>query len=188
MADNENLKIEMSQIKEYKAKMRKFGQDQRIYVQDLELSICTKQQQLNGRKKNSDYPATEDFAMEAEVNYETDLLEQAKMLQDGGPDAFKPTLKITYENFKLKGQVKAMEQQLHNARADADLIRSFDDDTFAIGREKLARGELVLMNRKLKQEVQKLLRTTQTNQDFELYRTAAHVLTSEYAKYNSPMP
>ena len=43
--------------------------------------------------------------MEAKVNYETDLLEQAKMLH-----AFKPTLKITYENFKLKGQVKAMEQ------------------------------------------------------------------------------
>ena len=110
------------------------------------------------------------------------------MLQDGGPDAFKPTLKITYENFKLKGQIKAVEQQLQNARADADLIRSFDDDTLATGREKLARGELVLMNKKLKQEVQKLLRTTQTNQDFELYRTAAHVLTSEYAKYNTPLP
>ena len=71
-----------------------------------------KQQQLNERKKNSDYSATEDFAMEAEVNYETDLLEQANMLQDGGPDAFKPTLKITYENFKLKGQIKTVEQQL----------------------------------------------------------------------------
>ena len=110
------------------------------------------------------------------------------MLQDGGPDAFKPTLKITYENFKLKGQVKAIEQQLHNARADADLIRSFDDDTLSTGKEKLARGELVLMNRKLEGEVQKLLRTFQQNQDFELYRTAAHVLTSKYAKYNSPLP
>ena len=45
------------------------------------------------------------------------------MLQDGGPEAFKPTLKITYENFKLKGQVKAMEQQLDQVKADADLIR-----------------------------------------------------------------
>ena len=71
------------------------------------------------------------------------------MLQDGGPDAFKPTLKITYENFKLKGQIKAVEQQLQKARADANLIQRFDDNTLAIGREKLARGELVLMNKKL---------------------------------------
>ena len=56
VADNENLKTEISQLKEYKAKMSKFGQEQRKYVQDLELSICTKQQQLNERKKNSDYP------------------------------------------------------------------------------------------------------------------------------------
>ena len=189
VADNGNLKEEISQLKEYKAKMSKFGQEQRKYVQDLELSIDTKQQQqLNERKKSQDYPATEDFAMEAEVNYETDLLEQAKMLQDGSPDAFKPTLKITYENFKIKGQIKAVEQQLHKVRADAELIRNFDDDTLATGREKLARGELVLMNRKLQQEVQKLLRTTQMNPDFELYRTAAHVLTSEYAKYNTPLP
>ena len=75
--------------------------------------------------------------MEAEANYEADLLEQAKMLQDGGPEAFRPTLKITYENFKLKGQVKAMEQQLHKARADADLVRSYDDDKIAAGKEKL---------------------------------------------------
>ena len=59
--------------------------------------------------------------MEAEVNYEADLLDQAKMLQDGGPDAFKPTLKITYENFKLKGQIKAMEQQHYKKGIDADL-------------------------------------------------------------------
>ena len=187
VSDNENLTKEVSQLKEYKVKMSQFGQEQRKYVQDLELSIYTKQQRLSKRKKNSDYLATDDFAMETKVNYETNLLEQAKMLQDGGPDAFNPTLKITYKNFKLKGQVKAMEQQLHNARADADLIRSFDNNTLSTRKEKLARGELVLMNTKLKQEVQKLLRTFQQNEDFELYRTAAHVLTSEYAKYNSPL-
>ena len=93
----------VSSQKSNKAKMSKFSQEQRKYVQDLELSTCTKQQQLNERKKNSDYPATDDFAMAAKVKYEIDLLEQAKMLQDGGSDAFKPTLQITYENFKLKG-------------------------------------------------------------------------------------
>ena len=188
VADNGNLKAEISQLTEYKAKMSKFGQEQRKYVQDLELSIDAKERQLNERKKSQDYPSTEDFAMEAELNYETDLLEQAKMLQDGGPDAFKPTLKITYENHKLKGQIKGVEQQMHKVKEDAELIRTFDNDTLGAGKEKLARGELVLANRKLQQEVQQLLRTTQVNSDLELFRTAAHVLTSEYAKYNAPLP
>ena len=74
----------ISQLKEYKAKMSKFVQEQRKYVQDLELSICTKQQQLNERKKNSDYPATEDFAMEAEVNYETDCWNKLKCCRMAG--------------------------------------------------------------------------------------------------------
>ena len=39
--DNKNLTEEISQLKEYKAKMSKFGQEQRKYVEDLELSICT---------------------------------------------------------------------------------------------------------------------------------------------------
>ena len=122
------------------------------------------------------------------MNYEVDLLDQAKVLQDGGPDAFKPTLKISYENFKLKGQVKAMEQQLHQARADADMIRKYDDETIAAGKEKLTRGELVIMNRKLNDNVQRLIRTPQQGQDFELYKNAAYVLTSEYARYKTPLP
>ena len=64
-------------------------------------------------KKSSDFPTTQDFATEAEISYEADILEQANMLQDEGPEAFKPTLKVTYENFKLKGKVKAIEHQLH---------------------------------------------------------------------------
>ena len=186
--DNKKLADEISQFKEYKAKLTKFSQEQKKYMKDLELSIHNKQQKLNERRKSSNFPTTQDFATEAEINYEADLLEQANMLQDGGPEAFKPTLKITYENFKLKGQVKAIEQQLQQARADADLIRGYDDDTLAAGKEKLTRGELVLMNRKLNDDVQKLIRTPQQGQDFELYKTAAYVLTSKYARYNSPLP
>ena len=148
-ADNKKLIEEVLKFNEYKGKLNKFSQEQKKYVQDLELSIQHKQQKLAERGKCNDFPTTQDFAMEAEMHYEEDLLDQAKMLQDGGPEAFKPTLKITYENFKLKGQVKAMEQQLDQVRADADLIRKHDDDTIAAGKEKLTRGELVVMNRKL---------------------------------------
>ena len=49
-------------------------------------------------------------------------------------------------------------------------------------------GELVLMNRKLSDDIQRLLKAPLQSQDFELYKTAAHVLTSEYAKYNTPLP
>ena len=159
--DNKNLIEEISQFKEYKAKLSKFGQEQKKYVKDLELSINTKQQKLNERKKSSDYLAIEDFSMEAEVNYEDGLLDQANMLQNGGPEVFKSTLKITYENFKLKGQVKAMEQHLHKARADADLVRSYDDDTIATGKEKLTEGELVIRNKNLSDKVQQIIRAPQ---------------------------
>ena len=47
-----------------------------------------------------------------------------------------------------------MEQQLHQARADADMIREYDAETIAIGKEKMTRGELVIMNWKLNDEVQ----------------------------------
>ena len=164
--DNKKLTEEISQFKEYKAKLNKFSQEQKKYVKDLELSIYNKQQKLAERRKSSDFPTTQDFATEAEISYEADLLDQANVLQDGGPDAFKPTLKITYENFKLKGHVKAMEQQLHQARTDVDLIRGYDDDTIAAGKEKLTRGELVIMNRKLNDEVQRLIRTPQQGQGF----------------------
>ena len=84
VADNENLKTKISHLKEYKAKMSKFGQEQRKYVQDLELSICTKHQQLNERKKSNDYPVIEDFAMETEVNYETDCWNKLKCYRMAG--------------------------------------------------------------------------------------------------------
>ena len=89
--DNERLIEEVLKFKEYKAKLNKFSQDQKKYVQDLELSIHNKQQKLAERGKCGDFPTTQDFATEAKMNYEVDLLDQAKVPQDGGPDAFKPT-------------------------------------------------------------------------------------------------
>ena len=186
--DNKKLTEEISQFKEYKAKLNKSSQEQKKYVKDLELSIYNKQQKLIERRKSNDFPTMQDFATEAQISCEADLLEHANVLQDGGLKAFKPTLKITYENFKLKGQVKAIEQQLHQARTDADLIRGYDDDTIVAGKEKLTRGELVIMKRKLNDKVQRLIRTPQQGHNFELYKTAAYVLTSKYAKYNSLLP
>ena len=69
--DNKRLIKEVLKFKEYKAKLNKFSQEQRKYVQDLELSIRNnKQQKLAERGKCSDFPTTQDFATEAKMNYE----------------------------------------------------------------------------------------------------------------------
>ena len=83
--DNKKLIEEILQFKEYKAKLDKYGQEQKKYVQDLELSIHNKRQKLVERRKCNNFPTTQDFATEAEMTYEVDLLDQARVLQDGGP-------------------------------------------------------------------------------------------------------
>ena len=68
------------------------------------------------------------------------------------------------------------------------MIRKYVDKTIAAEKEKLNRGELVLMNRKLNDDVQRLIRTPQQGQDFELYKNVVYVLTNEYARYETPLP
>lgn len=77
----------------------------------MEESIFNKNVKLQNRRTHPNYRESDDFALEAEINYEKDLLEQAKGLHENGPDAFKPALKITYENFKLKQHIRTLEGQ-----------------------------------------------------------------------------
>lgn len=56
------------------------------------------------------------------------------------------------------------------------------------GQERIPRGQLILENRRLHDEVQRLLKSVEQVKDWELYRRAAHVLTSEFIKDNLPLP
>lgn len=117
-----------------------------------------------------------------------DLRAQAKSLDGVWPDAFMPTMKISFENFTLKKQVKALEEKLEKAQRDVDFIKAHDEERLSTGMERLTWEELVLMNRKLSDDIQELLKHPQPYGDHELYKTAAYVFASEYAKCGTPMP
>lgn len=66
-----------------------------------------------------------------------------------GPEAFKPTLRISFDNFLLKKSVKDLEGKLLIAQQDAKMVTKFDQESLALGHGKLAGGELVALNKKL---------------------------------------
>lgn len=167
--ENMKLKAQNSELQEFKIRMGKFTEEQQKYVVGLDTSIKNKMVRLNARRTAQDYPVNEDFALEAEIAYENDLRDQAKSLDGAGPDAFMPTLKISFENFTLKKQVKALEERVERALKDADLIKEYDNDRLSTGMERLTRGELVLMNRKLSDDVQQLLKYPPPRDDYELF-------------------
>lgn len=84
---------------------------------------------LEARKTHPDYPGGEDFAQEAELNTERDLLEKAKNLHGNGPDAFKPTLKITHENFLLKQPIKTLQGEMQRTLENAEIINAYDQQS-----------------------------------------------------------
>lgn len=111
-----------------------------MYINHLEESIRNKETRIRDRKAQQEYPEHHDFALEAELTYEIDLLQQAKHLHEISPEAFKPTLKITHENFQLKQQIKTLTGQLQRA------LVGHDQQLLSSGQERKERGTLIIEN------------------------------------------
>ena len=122
--------------------------------------------------------------MEADLNYEEDLRNQALHLQDEGPDAFKTTLKIAHENFNLQQKNKVLEQEMLLLRRDAHLIQEFHKEFMALNMPRKTQCDLILENRKLYHDLQKALKEPQCPKELQVYKIATHVLYGELLKHN----
>lgn len=88
----------------------------------------------------------------------------------------------------LKQQIKNLGGQLQRALNDVEIEKTYDQQQLASNQERKTRGKLILENRRLYNEVQWLLKTVGHNAHHELYKSAAYVLASEYAKGRLKLP
>lgn len=100
--ENLKLKAKVEELQEFKDYAEKYKSEREKYITQLEGSIDDKITKLQAQRALPSYPEGEYFALEAEVSYEQDLLEQTRNLHENGPDIFRSTLKMTHENFRLK--------------------------------------------------------------------------------------